>query len=196
MKSFLQNLDLYKAIILLSALLLPAVGYWAYHLHGQIQIGRDAIASALAPGGELEEIGKFQKAIEEQKRNTTSAGVAESESSYFTNQIIKGAERLKRVNFEIGSVQELKVQNKAIDRVVPIEFKQEGAQKQLPLFRDELNIILYNVESQSPAWKLRTLEIRNADISAAARNKAPPPELEDQWIVQRLQFASRRPLRR
>ena len=30
MKSLFQNLDLYKVIILLSLLLLPAVGYWAY----------------------------------------------------------------------------------------------------------------------------------------------------------------------
>ena len=59
MKSFFQNLDLYKAIILGSLVLLPAVGFWAYHLDGQIEKGRVALENATKSRGDLVEIGNI-----------------------------------------------------------------------------------------------------------------------------------------
>ena len=120
MKNLFQNLDLYKVIILASLVLLPAVGFWAYRLNGEIELGRVAIRNALKDSGDLEEIGKYEKAVEEQKRNTDKEEGQESYSVYFQKHIVHGASRLRRVNFEIGVPQENQVRGKAIDTVVPM----------------------------------------------------------------------------
>jgi len=191
MKNLFQNLDLYKVIILASLVLLPAVGFWAYRLNGEIELGRVAIRNALKEKGDLEEIGKYEKAVEEQKRNSDKEEGQESYSVYFQKHIVHGAGRLRRVNFEIGAPQENQVKGKAIDTVVPIKFQDEN--KALALTRDEILAIVFNCESQSPAWKLQELSIRNESVGA--QGKAPPPELEDKWIVGSMKFVSRRPLR-
>lgn len=195
MKNLFQNLDLYKVIILASLVLLPVVGFWAYYLEEDLKRGRTAIANATKPRGDLEEIGKYQEAIEKQLRNKGSGEGVESHRIYFNKWIVQSASRLKRSNFEITPLTEKRVGGRgkvgAIDSSMTIKFK--GGGKHLPLTRAELNAILFNAESQSPVWKLRDLQIRNAGYQSSG-NRPPSLPLEDKWVVMNLAFTSRRPL--
>jgi hypothetical protein len=193
-KNLFQNLDLYKVIILASLVLLPIVGFWAYHLDGELKRGRQAIVNATRRNGHLEEIGKFEEAVEKQVRNRGSGEGSAGYSHYFNKWIVQSAPRLRRTNFSIGTPQSKQVQNKAIDTTVSIDFK--DGNKRLPLSRGELKAILFNVESQSPVWKLRTLSLRNVDIRGSSGGREPIATLEDKWEVQQMEFASRRPLKR
>jgi len=195
MKNLFQNMDLYKVIILASLVLLPVVGFWSYQLEGELDRGRTAIANATKSRGDLEEIGKFQAAVEKQLANRGSGDGVESHRIYFNKQIVKAAPRLKRSNFEITPLNTQSVggrgRARAIDSSMSVIFKQGS--KRMPLTRKELNAIIFNAESQSPVWKLRDLHIVNAGHQARA-NRAPALPLEDKWLVQTLSFTSRRPL--
>jgi len=199
MKALFQNLDLYKAIILLSLVLTPVVGYWAYSLDEQIKHGRVAIDNSLKASGELEEIGKFQKAIEEQRANRDKQGGDEAPGLYFQKHILSGAARLSTTNLSISPARDQTVSKKnAIDRTVQIDFKDESNKKRgkLILTREEILAVLFMCESPSPIWNLRELSMRNVWASSTStRGKAPPIELEDNWQVNKLVFASRRPKR-
>ena len=189
MKSFFGDLDLYKVIIIGSLLLLPAVGFWAYHLDGQIKEGEQAIQKATRDGGTLSEIGKYQKAVDEQRRNRANDAGLDAYTTYFQNNIIKGA-RLKSTDFHFSSPRESSVGRRAIDTEVPIKFDK------IILSRDQILSILFNCESQSPVWKLRHLHIRNEDVrGSGSRGRTPPPELGDRWKIEQMVFASRRPNR-
>ena len=205
----MKQLDLYKVIILLSLVLLPAVGYWAYSMDQEIAAGKEALEDARKARGDLEEIGKFQKAIEEQRANRDRRGGLESYDLYFQRQIQTTAPRLKNINFEIRPPADSTIRKRqggrgrgqtinAIDSVVNIIFKAEpGSKDRLRLTRGELLPILFNCESQSKIWKLRELSIHNASegLGRGGRGKAPPPELEDWWEVKTLKFVSRKPVR-
>lgn len=191
MKNLLQNLDLYKVIILASLVLLPGVGFWAYHLEGELQTGRLAIADATKRGGFLEEIGKYEEAVEKQVRNQGGTQGTDTSKLYFNKWIVNSAQRLKRTHFSIGSPQEKQVQRKAIDTTIDIDFK--DGNKRLPLTRNELLVMLFNIESQSPVWKLRDLTIRNVDTKSGAASREPKLTLDDQWEITQMVFASRRP---
>lgn len=188
MKSFFQSLDLYKVIIFGSLILLPGVGFWAYHLQGELERGRTAIHNATKDRGDLTEIGKYQKAVDEQRRNRSRDGGKEGYTNYFQANILTGA-KLKSTDFHFGTAQERRVGNRALDTEVPIVFDK------IQLRRDQILSILFNCESQSPVWKLRDLKIRNEASRGGARGRTPPPELEDSWRVDRMVFASRRPNR-
>ena len=119
------------------------------------------------------------------------ARVATRPSSTSTSGSCGALPRLKHTNFKIGSPQEKGVQKKAVDTTIAIEFKEGN--KKLPLKRDELLALLFNVESQSPVWKLRSLAIRNVDTQGTRGGREPKVTLEDKWVVQQMIFVSRRP---
>ena len=195
--SFLRDMDLYKAIILLSWLAIPAVGWWALDLSDQVEVGRKAIADATRRGGDLEEIGKYQKAIEEQRKRSLVGEIPSEFEVYFEKRIYEAADGgLSNADFGISRKGDTPaLQNRAIDTIIGIDFRR-GGREAFPLSRDFLFAVLFNCESQSPMWKLRELSIRNATVgNRRGRNEVPPPELEDKWMVQSMQFASRRPRR-
>ena len=87
--SFLRNMDLYKAIVLLSFVALPAGGWWCHTLDEQILACNRAITDATKPGGLLEQIGSLQKKVEivaQNSRLTTDA--TRQHRTYFEGQII------------------------------------------------------------------------------------------------------------
>ncbi len=198
MKNLFSDLDLYKIIILLSLVLIPVVGFWAYSLEGQLQEASRAISQAKKPGGTLEQIGQYQKAVEEQQRHQTKQGSATNPELYFDQQIRKassgeGGVALSRSDFQITQKPDQSARrNKAVDSLVSITWK-KGGREQFSLSRDFILAVLFNCESQAPIWKLRELRMQNEE--ATGRGKVPPPEFQDKWKVSTMTFARRRPKR-
>ena len=196
MKAFFQELDLYKAIILCSLVLLPVVGGWAYVLQGDIEEAKIAVANAKRRGGDLEQIAQHQKAIEEQNRSVALQGSqADSFSTYF-DRIIglsmeQGAGTIGSTDYSITKRGDQRAGRDAMDTLVDIRFNKDVG----PLHRGFLMAIMYNAELESPTWKLRKLHIKNAGVSrrAGTRSGPPPVETEDKWLVQEMVFATRKP---
>lgn len=197
--NFLRTMDLYKVIILLALLLLPAAGGWVWWLHNQIALTQRALLEATRPGGLIQEIGSLQKQMQTVVDNHSRVQLAQSHNEYFEGVLYGSAKggSVSRDDFTISRAVEQKASigrdQRVVDYEVDITFGKQGAGRtDYPLPRDYIFAALYNGERQ--IWKLRSLEIVNAtnerDLSG---RKTPPPELEDKWIVRRLKFVRRTP---
>ena len=89
--NFLRSMDLYKAIVLLSLVLLPLGGWWVMRLENKIDASKKAIDEARRPGGLIEEIGSLQRKVEVvvQNKRSTSDSINDPRT-YFEGQILAG----------------------------------------------------------------------------------------------------------
>ncbi|MCB9879124.1 MAG: hypothetical protein H6835_16130 [Planctomycetes bacterium] len=205
--SLLRDMDLYKGIVLVSLLLLPAGWYWSNHLTKQIELCEKSIRESTRQGGYLEQIGKMQKQIEliAQNQLTTSDSIKEPRT-YFEGQIMTSAKGLATNDFTTdGPKQEpsgMAGKGQADDYVMSIEWG-----KTLKVDMEFVYAVIFNCESgarradaggQAPpsVWRLRNLSLVNASIerNTIGRN-APPPELGDEWHIADMKFARREPKR-
>lgn len=189
-----QQFDLYKWIIIASLVAMPVAGGWVYWLGTQIELGEAAVRAATRKKGDLETIGQLLQEIDNQAR---SAGTASSEDPgvYFDRQISKSSADLSRNDYSIAFVSGLKHrETKSIDKLYKMEFRRDN--KQFALSRELVQAILFNIEASSPAWRLRSLSLRN-ELSGTEQlrtsGKKPPPELPDTWFVDKMEFARREP---
>jgi hypothetical protein len=206
--SFFRNLDLYKGIILLCLVALPACGYWVWQQEQEITACKDAIWKATKPGGLLEQIGALQKKVELVVENRASTSDAISfPRPYFDAQILAAASQgLSTTDYGLSDPKEEPAvlregKQRASDFVVDVTWKR----KDLTLPLAFIYAVLFNCESgnktgvvnrdgQRSVWKLRDLEIANAtDDKNLEGYKTPPAELEDRWVIRKMQFARREP---
>jgi hypothetical protein len=208
--NFLRTMDLYKAIILLSLILLPLGGWWVYDLEKSITASKRAIDDATRrPGGLLEEIGSLMRKIEVvvQNRRSTTESINDP-GTYFEGQIFATVgSGLKANDFKLEAPREelatLPSRQRIADYVVDILWPR----KELVVPLDFIYGVLFNCESgardaarggdsvdQQSIWKLRELEILNASAEAFMQGyKTPPPQLEDSWKIRKMAFARREP---
>ena len=196
-KAIFRDMDLYKGIILASLVLLPAAGGWAWWVVGRIEAGEQARMSAERRDGLLHQIGSLQREVEEvqESKIQTGGGPGGGHRRVFQGQIFDSSPTPMRTSdFTIGTEQDRRVsQLRAIDSEVTIEFKRDGKEP-YALPRDYITALLHNFENFSQVWKLRNLRIRNEEAQRlVGQKKAPPPELVDRWLVERLVMARRRP---
>lgn len=200
--SLFRDMDLYKWIVVGSVLAVPgAIGYGVY-TQKKIKETTDAIAQATKRDGYLEQIGKWQKQIEIAKAQRGGGNAIQNPPSYFEQQIFAASNRVSTEDFSPQAQPPRKGQQnrqRFVDLEYRIDFGKSGtAKKDFPMPRDLLFAILYNIESGatqgSSVWKLRRLKILNAqgDRLESAK-KAPPEELEDNWLVKEMVFARREP---
>jgi hypothetical protein len=188
-----QQFDLYKWIIIASLVAMPAAGGWLWWLNQQLEFGENAKAAATRRRGDLETIGQLLQEIANQ---AASAGTASTEDPgvYFDRQISRSSKDLMRNDYKIdfASAQRHR-ETKSIDKVYKMEFKRDG--KPLALTRELIQAILFNIEANSPAWRLRSLTLTNEEVKSSLRAgaKKPPPELPDTWFVDKMEFARREP---
>ncbi len=189
-----KKFDLYKVIIIASLVLSPVAGGWAYWLQGRIAEGEKAIAQAKNPRGPLQAIGLLQQEIDGMRAKSGSAQAEADPRTYFDVQVSRSSQSLRRTDFILNTLQDTRVSDlKAVDRQWSIEFK-EGGKTPLPMARELITNILHNVEAHSPAWRLRTLHLKNRETrELRARGGKPPPEVSDEWFVDRMVFAKREP---
>lgn len=192
-----QQFDLYKWIIIASLVLMPVAGGWLYWLNGRIEFGRRAIATATRSKGDIENIGQLLQEIDNQVR---SAGTASSEDPavYFDRWINRSSPDLLRTDYNPVLVSANKHrETKSIDKVYKVEFRRDNKQFALP--RKLVEAIVFNIEAYSPAWRLRSLFLRNEESGnnqLRIGGKKPPPELPDNWFVDKMEFARREPDRK
>lgn len=206
----LREMDLYKAIVLVSVVALPLLGWWVHDLDQQIVASRKAIDEATRAGGLLEQIGSLQRKVEVvvQNRLSTSESIKEPRA-YFEGQILasaQGSGGLKANDFSPNPPREelftLPSRQRIADYVVDIGWPR----KDLVVPMDFVYAVLFNCESgasrmqtqvQQSVWKLRELRLDNATDERIARDiqgfKTPPPELADKWSIKQMSFARREP---
>lgn len=205
--SFLRNMDLYKAIVLLSLVLLPLGGWLLNRQDEDIAACRKAIADATRPGGLIEQIGGLQRKVEivVQNRHAMSDAIKDP-GVYFQDQILAGVgSGLKSNDFtpmppreEVSTLKNSK--QRVADFVVDINWLRKD-----PVPMDFIYAVLFNCESGARAvsvgdpveqsvWKLRELVVENAtgERLLSAR-KTPPPQLDDKWTIRRMSFVRREP---
>lgn len=205
--SFLRNLDLYKAIVLLSIVLLP-VGYWQIRQQDEsILACEKAITEATRQGGLLQQIGALQRKVEVVVQNKTSMSDAiKDPAGYFQTQILAaGGSGLKTNDFqpltpstEPGFTAKGSKQ-RTTDHVVEIKWTRD----EMTVPMDFVYAVLFNCESgaraaaeqvQQSVWKLRELKLENGtDTRSLLAYKTPPQELSDKWVVKTMKFARREP---
>jgi hypothetical protein len=194
-----RNLDLYKIIILLSIVLLPVAGFFAWWANDRLDLAQRSILEATKQGGLLEKIGQTQAQLQTIKENNRQGGTGPGSQHllYFDRQIMKSAAGgLSSQDFQIGDEAQLTVSKpRATDFEVKIDFKREN--KPLFLRREFIDAMLWNCEASSAGvWKLRALSLKNKDALEAGRKKPPPRTVEDEWRIDKLVFARREPDRK
>ena len=188
-----KDMDLYKAIILASILLIPTAGFFAYWETQRLEVAKVAVAAATRRGGLIEKIGLLQKEIVEIKKTSKSNNTI-SHEIYFENQIDKAsAGSLKSTDFNIDDERGKKSGRNAQDYEVKIDFRRNN--KPIPLRRDLIHAILFNCEAFSPSWRLRRIHLINQEAAKAKGNNPPPKTVEDTWEVRSLVFARREPFK-
>ena len=204
---FLRNMDLYKAIVLLSLLLLPLGGWWCSRTNDEIDLCKKSITDATRSGGLLEQIGSLQKKVEvvAQNKRTTSDAI-NIPRTYFQGQIIaaaSGGGSLKTNDFGLTDPKEEPAtlgggRQRAADFVVDVTWNRDDFTVSLPF----VYAVLFNCESGAHGagqgnpsiWKLRELHIVNSTDERLITNyKTPPPELSDNWVIKSMKFARREP---
>lgn len=205
--NFLRNLDLYKAIVLLSIVLLP-FGFWMIKRQDdEIDACKRTIAAATRSNGLLEQIGSLQRKVEIVVQNKRSMSDSiKNPGTYFEEQILAASNGVLKPNDfnpspPLVQNQTLKSKQRIADYVVDIAW----ARKDLPLPLDFVFAVLWNCESgarlnaqqaQQSVWKLRALEIVNATDDRLLRdNRTPPAQLEDKWTIKVMKFARREPVK-
>lgn len=201
--NFLRTLDLYKAIVLLSLLALPAGGWYLMSLDDAIAASKRALQDARRSGGLLEQIGQLQRKVEVVAANKRSTGDAIKEPrTYFEGQILAaGGSALKTSDFSPSTPKEETStigKQRIADFVVDIDWR-----KDLTGRLDFIYAVLFNCESgarassdqvQQSVWKLRELTLVNTtDERTTNSYNTPPPELEDKWKISVMKFARREP---
>ncbi len=195
---FFKNMDLNKAMILGSLLLLPVALGFVYWVQGRLEVAQRAVASAERSGGELEKIGKAEQQLETIRQNVQRGGLTENHRLYFEQRILSSVRDggIKSTDFEISNQVPHRVSKaSAIDQEVTIQFRRDG--KELDLNRDFIYAVLFNCESGgSQVWKLRELRIANTPAAEASRSRGrqiPPKTVDDLWQVKKLVFVRREP---
>lgn len=189
-------MDLYKLIILASILLIPAAGGWAYWQSDRLEVAKKSVRDASKRKGSLVSIGRLQREIDEIRKNSRG-NESTNHIIYFENRITKSArgDSIKATDIQIGDEQH-KNQRKlrASDYEVSIKFERNN--KPMELSREFIHAVLFNCEAFSKAWRLRGIELSNAEAGKATGRKPPPKTVADNWLVNRLVFARREPAKK
>ncbi len=203
--SFLRNMDLYKAIVLLSLVLLPLGGWMIKRQNDDIAACKRAIEDATKSGGVLEQIGALQRKVElvVQNKRTMSDAIKDP-GLYFQDQITAASKDVKTIDFQPMPAREenftLNGKTRVADYIVDVNWVRKD-----PVGMDFVYAVIFNCESGARAmgvgdkveqsvWKLRELIVENATGERLlSQRKTPPAQLDDKWTIKKLSFARREP---
>lgn len=189
----MKSMDLEKMIIVLSLVLLPLAGGWVYFLTQDLEVAtraleEDTLRDKMVQAYHLqdtidrtrqvldvqgESVGNVNRYFEERLFASVPAGSGITANDITINPM--------RANVQSG-------RGRYIDEEVEIKFDRE-----MRLGRDFVNAYLYNCEMKTPIWRLRNLKMSNPEFKSA-EGSVPPLEMADNWKVDIMQFARRKPV--
>ncbi len=204
MMTWLKNLDLERAIILVSLILMPIAGGWAYYLENQIEEGLAARAAATKPKGFIERIATLQKQIKQFKEGER-AGDTEKEPRLYFDKAVRLAQAdnagtggslgigsgdfsidVDRIKKPVPGKRELE------DTQLTMNFRKQGREA-YAIGRSFINAFIFNVEAGgSRVWKLRDFRMVNErHKELRGKKETLPEEFPDRWFPEKLVFARR-----
>jgi hypothetical protein len=198
----MKNLDLEKVIILLSLLLMPVAGGWIYMMDKELREAETAFRSCKAT---IQEIHGLHLRIKLTKDELNKEGEdVDDAPTYFQNralasqkegQAILTADQIT-VNQKRSTPVRRNGRGKEIGRDIEVSVDFKAKKGGLPLPRSFINAFIFNSEMRMPIWKLRSITMKNSDFKAMRGRSAPKTlEISDEWIVENLVFARRKPLK-
>lgn len=197
----MKNLDLEKVIILLSLLLMPVAGGWIYMMDTELKQASVAFKSSPAT---IQEIHGLHELIRLTKKELLKPGESiDDAGQYFQNRLIASQKKGSIVRADQITVKTNTTQvrrkggrGKPIgeDIEANIQFG-KGQRGGMPLPRSFINAFIFNSEMAMPIWKLRNLKMTNKDFKGLRGQMAPKTlEISDEWIINDLVFARRKPI--
>jgi len=200
MKDWLKNLDLERTIILVSLLLMPVAGSWAYYLNNQIKTGLQARSAATKSKGFIERIATLQKQITQFKHGER-AGDTEKEPRLYFEKAVRQAQvgnpdvsGIGSGDFSIKVDRSKRVSGnrKLEDTQTTMYFLKQG-KNAYSVGRSFINAFIFNVEAGgSRVWKLRNFRMINERYKELRGKKEMlEEEIPDRWFPETLVFARR-----
>jgi hypothetical protein len=198
----MKNLDLEKVIIILSLLLMPVAGGWIYMMNKELEKSEVAFRTCKAT---IEEIHGLHQMIKLTKAELDKPGEdVDDAATYFQNRAMAsqktGQSILKREEITVNQKRATSVRRGGNgpeigkDIEVKIDFGR-SVRGGKPLPRSFINAFIFNSEMLMPIWKLRNLKLTNKDFKGLRGQNAPKDlEISDEWYVNELVFARRKPL--
>ncbi len=194
----LKTLDLEKAFILLSLVLIPLALGWIYYLYGQVDAGDKEYKRATGGGGYIEKVGTLAKELRQISSSEGNKDVTDP-GRYFERVVlvdtagggVPGERGITSNDFTVNerSPRSIKVRGgSAKDLECEIAFAK--AINDRGLSREFINALVVNAEKNSKVWRLRQLSITNKQLKSNSKD-APPEEIKDMWSVKKVIFARR-----
>ena len=195
----MKKLDLEKVIIILSLLLMPVAGGWIYVMDKELKESQVAFRTCKAT---IEEIHGLHQLIKLTKEELDKPGEdIDDAAHYFANRAMASQKTdqsiIKREEITVnkkGAESQVR-RGKGVGPVIglDIEYGVDFGKKSLP--RSFINAFIFNSEMHMPIWKLRNLKITNKDFKGLRAQGAPKDlEISDEWFVNDLTFARRKPI--
>ena len=186
------GLDIFKVILVACALACVAFGTLLFLEYRRLDRAKGAYEHAqnLVP-----EIRSLSEAIRQlhQKESTTDA--MPNMHDYIEKFITRGS-GMGRDDFQVKDAEGAVDKRGFQDRTVQVTFGSGGrAEKaQKALSRQNIFSMLFNLESQSPQYKISRLSIAAEELAGArGRNQEDPRELSDNWVLRDLVVVRRGP---
>ncbi|PIE24598.1 MAG: hypothetical protein CSA62_01860 [Planctomycetota bacterium] len=203
----LRHLDTIELMILVGIFGIMIFGGFHLYLRNQVELSREAFARAQDQVVEIHALLPLIPKLYRERQKMQAGAEDINPAPFFQRQFTNEA-KIPLQSYEFGSVkpteQTLTVKTpkgrtkrmKAKLRTIKISFPSMGRNKKTFLPRSNLFRALYNAEAASPRWRLRRLRIKAKEtvVRERGKDKAPPEELSDLWLVQALEFASREPI--
>jgi hypothetical protein len=198
----MKNPDLEKIIILLCLLGMPITGGWIYKMRSELDEAQKAFKTLPTI---IQRIHGLHDLIDKTNNEVKEAGDLDKPDIYFENRAMisqAGSQgRLQREDIRISEASSRPVRRDGSGPVIgqDIEIKVElgiaKGRRGMTLPRDFINAFIVNCEAKTPIWRLRNLRLTNKAFKGLGNTKAPADlELLDEWIVDELMFARRKPI--
>ncbi len=195
-KKLFSDMDLFKGVILGSVVVILGLSVWGWRLYDRLQTGKRAMAAAKAD--DIASLATLQKQMQQLKYDQLKikGQINDDDPTTYFYAVITDYGKVPRDPYKLKPEKGggTNIPN-AEDREMVVDFSgaQVGKSKYY-LTRNTIWTIIYNIEALSPRWKLRELKLRpKEEVEKTGRIAAYPETLSDEWMVDKMVFASRAP---
>ena len=203
MKKLFGNMDWLKSLILICILASLGLGAWNWYLAKQFKEANAAWKRSQKDYVEVvaltKQIQTLYEALDQQ------GGVNVDPLTYFQKQL-EGYAKIPSDSYSFGEVRtkerslpgrgkKRRRTTKIRESTFEVKFTHNRKRDRRYLTREQVFVALYNAEKNSKRWSLMTLKMKaRAVVEGHNAKKGYPEELQDEWVIDKLQFVSREPI--